>query len=336
MVQSVVSNDPSVSDYAQARTAEAETIAALARQSGAGRIVVFENGGVSAVNDRILAVSSTQLASEAGALASALSNARYGASFLQAASIALGSIADKLDRMKELAETISPATAPTSADGGATSYHDRAVLDAEFAALRSEVDQIAQSAEFDGAKILIGDGAGNPLQLTFRVGSGTASADGISVAIGSSLVADLSAGLATDNLASVAAAASAVTNVKAAIGQLDTIRGTVRGAGERISAAVDNVHGIRAGLDATRELRSRVDVTVDTVRILGEKIIDQGGVAVPDISLQLFRRMLLGGGEANSRPDENPVRRTADGAGDGATGAAGGGRVQARQSEPAE
>lgn len=336
MVQSVASNDPSVSDYAQTRTAEAETIAALARQSGAGRIVVFENGGVSAINDRILAVSSTRLASEAGALVSALSNARYGASFLQAASIALESIADKLDRMKELAETISPATAPTSADGGATSYRDRAVLDAEFAALRSQVDQIAQSAEFDGAKILTGDGAGNPLQLTFRVGSGTSSEDGISVAIGSSRVADLSAGLATDNLASVAAAASAVTNVKAAIGQLDTIRGTVRGAGVRISAAVDNANGIRAGLDATRELRARVDVTVETVRVLGEKIIDQGGVAVTDISLQLFRRMLVGGGEANSRPDESPVRATADGSGGGATGGAGGGRVQARQSEPAE
>ena len=336
MVQSVASNDPSVSDYAQARTAEAETIAALARQSGAGRIVVFENGGVSAVNDRILAISSTQLATEAGALASALSNARYGASFLQAASSALGSIADKLDRMKELAETISPAKAPTSADGGATSYHDRAVLNAEFAALRSEIDQIAQSAEFDGAKILLGDGAGKPLQLTFRVGSGTSSGDGITVAIGPSQVADLSAGLATDNLHSVAAAASTVTNVKAAIGQLDTIRGAVRGAGERISAAVDNVHGIRAALDATQKLRGHVDVTVETVRVLGEKIVEQGGVAVSDISLQLFRRILLGGGSENNRPDESPVRATADKPVGGATGAAGGGRVQARQSEPAE
>ena len=137
-------------------------------------------------------------------------------------------------------------------------------------------------------------------------------------------------------VAAVAAAASAVTNVKAAIAQLDTIRGTVRGAGVRISTAIDNAHGIQAALDATRELRGSVDVTVETVRVLGEKIIDQGGVAVPDISLQLFRRMLLGGGNEISRPDESPVRTTTGRAGDGATGAAGGGRVQARQSEPAE
>ena len=277
-----------MSAYTQARASEAEAIATLARQSGAGRIVEFESGGVSAVNDRILAVTGTGLASEASALTSALSNARYGASFLQVASTALGSIADKLDRMKELAETISSAAAPTSADGGATSYHDRAVLDAEFATLRSEVDLIGQSTKFDGAQILVGDGAGNPLQLTFRVGSGTSSDDGITVSIGPSGAADLSAGLATDNLASVAAAATAVTNVNAAIGQLDTIRGAVRRAGERISAAIDNANGIRAALDATRELRGRVDVTVDTVRVLGEKIIDQGGVAVSDISLQLL------------------------------------------------
>ena len=336
MVQSIASTDPSVSAYTHARTSEAETIATLARQSGAGRIVVFESGGVSAVNDRILAVTGTGLASEADALASALSNARYGASFLQVASQALGSIADKLDRMKELAETISPTTAPASADGGATSYHSRAVLDAEFATLRSEVDRIAQSTEFDGAKILVGDGVGNPLQLTFRVGSGTSSDDGITVSIGPSGVADLSAGLATDNLASVAAAATAVTNVNAAIGQLDTIRGTVRGAGERIAAAVDNAHGIRAALGAARELRGRVDVTVDTAKVLGEKIIDEGGVAVSDISLQLVRRLLTGGGYDDSAPDAGQVSATPDGGGDGAAGAGDGGRGQARQSEPAE
>ena len=60
-----------------------------------------------------------------------------------------------------------------------------------------------------------------------------------------------------------------------------------------------------------------------------------GGVAVPDISLQLFRRMLLGGDE-NNRPDESSVRSTADGAGNSATGSAGDTRVQARQSETAE
>jgi flagellin len=321
-----------VSAYTQARASEAEAIATLARQSGAGRIVEFESGGVSAVNDRILAVTGTGLASEA----SALSNARYGASFLQVASTALGSIADKLDRMKELAETISPAAAPTSADGGATSYHDRAVLDAEFATLRSEVDLIAQSTKFDGAQILVGDGAGNPLQLTFRVGSGTSSDDGITVSIGPSGAADLSAGLATDNLASVAAAATAVTNVNAAIGQLDTIRGAVRRAGERISAAIDNANGIRAALDATRELRGRVDVTVDTVRVLGEKIIDQGGVAVSDISLQLLRRLLLAGGNHNSATDSGETSATPDRSGDGASDAASGGHGQARQSEPAE
>ncbi len=240
MVQTVATKDTSVSTYTQTRTAEAETIATLVRQSGAGCIVVFENGGVSAVNDRILAVSNSRLASEASALASALSNARYGASLLQTVSTALESIADKLDRMQELAETISPDTAQTSADGGATSSYDRAVLNAAFAVLRSEADLIAQLAEFDGAKILVGDGAGNPLQLTFRVGSGITSDDGISVSIGSSLIADFSAGLATDSLSTAAGSATAVTNVKAAIGQLDAIQGAVRGAGVRISAAVDN------------------------------------------------------------------------------------------------
>jgi len=317
--------------YARARISGAEAIAALVRRSGAGRVVAFENGGVSAVNDRILTISGARLASEAGALASARSNARYGASLLQAAGAGLDSILDKLDRMKELAKTISPTIASTSADGGATSFRDRAVLDTEFAALRSEIDVIAQTTEFDGAKILLGDGAGNAFQLTIRVGSGTAAADGISVAIGPATTADLSAGLATGTLATIAAAASAVTNVTAAIGQLGTIRAAVRGAGERISAAIDNGLGIAAGLDQARELRGGVDVSVETVRILGEKIIDQGGVTLGDVSTQLFRRMLLTGGD-QGRPDQGPGRATSD----GTTGAAPRGGDQVRQSEPSE
>jgi flagellin len=333
MVHSVAANELSLPGYAQAPTSVAESIAALARQSGAGRIVMFENGGVSAVNDRILALSGARLAGEAGALASATSNARYGASLLQAAQGALGSIADKLDRMKELAETIAPATTPASADGGATSERDRAILGAEFSALRSEIDAIAQSTEFDGAKILLGDGAGNALQLTFRVGAGAASADGITVAIGPATTADLSAGLATDNLASGAAAASAVTNVTAAIGQLDTIQATLRGAQIRISAAVDNARSMQAALDDALGQRGGVDITVETSRIVGEKLIDQGGLALTDASLQLFRRMLLNGANETSRPDEGPAGARSDGAG---AGVGQSGRAQTRQSEPAE
>ena len=246
--------------YARELISGAQTIAALARQSGGGRIVMFENAGVSAINDRILAVSGTRLASEAGALASAMSNARYGASFLQAAKSALDSISEKLDRMKQLAETISPATTPTTADGGATS----------------------------------------------------------------------------NNLASAAAAASAVTNVKAAIGQLDSIRGAVRGAGVRISAAVDNARSMQNALDETRGRRGAVDVTVETLRVLGEKIIDQGAVAVPDVSLQLFRRILLDSGNETSRPRERPVGATSDEGGDGATGGARGGKVQSHQTGSAD
>ena len=329
MVQPIASSDSAVPAFTQVRISSAESIAALAGQSGAGRVVVFASGGVKAVNDAILAVSGAGLAGEASALASALSNARYGASFLQMASAALESIADKLARMKALAETISPTTAPNSADGAATSLYSRAVLDSEFVALRFEIDLIAQSTEFDGAKILEGDGVGNPLELTFRVGSGTSSDDGITVSIGPSGVADLSAGLANDDLTSVAAAATAITNVGAAIGQLDTIRGAVRGASQRISAAAENVNGIRAALDATAASRNRVDVTVNTAQLMGEIIIEDGGVAVPEVSMQLYRRLLLDGGNARSGPDGNQVEAAPEKQGDG-------GYRQARASEPIE
>jgi flagellin len=293
MVQQIASTEASGSALSQARTSSAASIAALARQSGAGRIVVFESGGVSAANDPILAISGAGLAGEARVLARALANGRYGASLLQAAATALETIADKLARMKALAETISPATASAAADGGATSRLGRAVLHAEFVVLRSEIDIVAQSTQFDGAEILLGDGSGNPLDLTFRVGSGTAEGDGISVSIGPSTVADLSAGLASDHLNTMDAAATAATNVAAAIGQIDTIRSAVRGAGDRIAAASGTVEAIRAALAAAGDLRARVTVSIDTAQLLGERIVDDSGLAVPEVSRHLFRRLLL-------------------------------------------
>ena len=102
MVQQIASNGAVNSALTQTRTSSAASIAALARQSGAGRVVVFESGGVTAANDPILAITGAGLAGEASALASALANGRYGASLLQAASTGLDTIADKLASISKL------------------------------------------------------------------------------------------------------------------------------------------------------------------------------------------------------------------------------------------
>ena len=82
-------------------------------------------------------------------MTAATSNARDGASLLQVADRGLGAIDDALTAMKNLATQASSTTAPLS-------RQERAILNAEFQKLRSEIDRIADKTEFNGIKVLKG------------------------------------------------------------------------------------------------------------------------------------------------------------------------------------
>jgi flagellin len=86
-------------------------------------------------------------------------NANDGISLAQTAEGALGKIGDMLQRMRELAVQSSNAT--NSAD-------DRKALQAEVSQLRDEINRVAKSTSFNGAKLLDGSFAA----ATFQVGAG--------------------------------------------------------------------------------------------------------------------------------------------------------------------
>ena len=87
----------------------------------------------------------TNRTAEIGAIVSATSNIRDGATMLQIADEGLEDIGDKLDEMKSLAVT---------AKATGLSDRDRALLNRNFAALRAEIDDIAQTTEFKGERLL--------------------------------------------------------------------------------------------------------------------------------------------------------------------------------------
>ncbi|WP_313602442.1 flagellin [Comamonas jiangduensis] len=92
-------------------------------------------------------------------LAVAARNANDGISLAQTAEGALGKVGDMLQRMRELAVQSSNAT--NSAD-------DRKALQAEVTQLTAEIDRVAKTSSFNGAKLLNGDFAG----AVFQIGAG--------------------------------------------------------------------------------------------------------------------------------------------------------------------
>ena len=139
-------------------------------------------------------------------LAVASRNANDGISLAQTAEGALGKVGDMLQRMRELAVQSGNAT---------NSKTDREALQAELKQLRDEVDRVAKTTSFNGAKLLDGSFTG----AVFQVGAN--SGDNITVGalantkvdkLGNTVYAESkTAPLTAANMSSMAAAIKSTT-----------------------------------------------------------------------------------------------------------------------------
>jgi flagellin len=334
MVETSISSNGSLVSRLDSRSASLNSIAALAAAGSGNAAIVAEHDGARAVNDRIFVAAGIGLSGEAAGLAASSASARQAASMLQVADGGLKDIGDKLAAMKALVETITTGANPV------TSSFDRAVLDRDFLDLRTTIDGIARATEFNGVKILQGDGAGGSFAVAFKVGTGQAPGDTITIAIGSALVADLSAGLATDSLATTAGAATALTNVTKAIDQLNAVRGAVAGFGEAVFIAAENASDIATGLTDFNRQRIAVDVDLDAARFLGQEIARQGGARLSGTGAELLRGVLdrldrFDRLDASGQPDDSAVDSKPSAPATGAAPAATGSSPPAEQTDNA-
>ena len=163
-------------------------------------------------------------------------NANDGISLAQTAEGALGKVGDMLQRMRDLAVQSSNAT---------NSKSDREALQAELSQLRDEVDRVAKTTTFNGAKLLDGSFTGGVFQV------GANSGDNITVgALNNTKVTELgnsiygsgaTAATATDALQTILAGGGTVAAADVTIG--------IRGAN---STAVQTVT-IKADANMTKE-----------------------------------------------------------------------------------
>lgn len=95
-------------------------------------------------------------------------NANDGISGLQVADGVLASIGDNLQRMRELA---------TQSATGTISQSDRANLALEFSQLSEEIERLSGTAEFNGVKLLQGNGNGGNTEFEIQIGADGEPAD---------------------------------------------------------------------------------------------------------------------------------------------------------------
>ena len=235
----------------------------------------------SAADDSSGLAISARMTSQIRGLETAVRNANDAISMVNTAEGALDEITEMLQRIRELA--VQSGTGTTSAD-------DRTYLDAEFNALRTEIERVASNTEWNGTTILDGTaGGGTGLSgVTFQVG-----VDGgqtMSVEFGNfgsgSGESMASLNVATVGLngttasAGIAMAASVITITDIAITAVSSQRAAFGATSNRLTHAVDNLTNVKTNAEASRSQILDTDYAAATGELARTQIIQQAGTAM--------------------------------------------------------
>lgn len=239
---------------------------------------------------------STRMTSQINGIGAAISNASDAISMVNTAEGALDEVTAMLQRMRELA---------VQAGTGTTDSSDRTYLQSEFAALRTEIDRIADNTKWNGRNILDGSAGGSAgvSGVAFGVGQDGTAAQSFSTTFGNfnNTTGSLS-GLAS-KIITGGTVASAITNASGAIGEIDTViaavssqRATFGAVSNRLTHAVDNLTNVKINSEAARSRILDTDYAAATSELSRTQIIQQAGTAMlaqanalPETVLALLR-----------------------------------------------
>ena len=231
-----------------------------------------------------------RMTSQINGLGAAITNANDAVSMISTAEGALDEVTEMLQRMREVA---------VQAGTGSMSSNDRTYLNNEFAALRSEIDRIADNTEWNGNTILNGTAGGTSASsVTFQIGVD----GGQTIAVDFGNMTDGSGGTMNGISSSVitgTTAASGQTNATSAISALDTAIEAVSnqrsafGAGSnRLEHALDNLTNVKVNAEASRSRILDTDYAESTSELARTQIIQQAGTAMLAQANQLPQTVL--------------------------------------------
>jgi flagellin len=224
----------------------------------------------------------------------AIRNAGDGISIIAIADQAIGQIGNVLGRLAELAEQSA---------NGVYGNVQRSALSNEFSALTSEIERIALTTEFNGLRLLSGNG-----QVVFQVGFkgnslSQVSYDGVEVTLGAlGLAAAGSSQVAysiigTSDLESQSASRNALDAINRAITSVNRNRGALGAAESRLEVTISNLQVARENFKAAESRIRDVDVADEAAELTRVNILQQAGASIlaqanqqPQLALQLLGR----------------------------------------------
>ncbi|MDP2270563.1 MAG: flagellin [Archangium sp.] len=208
-------------------------------------------------------------------------NAQDAQSLIQTAESNLNQTTELLTRMRELAMQ--------SASSGVGNT-ERGYIQTENTALITEIDRIANAAEYNGQALLNSAAT----SLTFQVGiRNVAANDRISVSTVDATSATLA--VSTLDFSTQAASQTALATIDTALQTISSARATFGAAGNRLTSVIQTIQGSAESLSAANSRIRDVDVAEETSKMARTQVMMQAGVSVlaqanqaPQIALKLL------------------------------------------------
>ena len=236
-----------------------------------------------------LAITS-RMTSQIKGLDTAIRNANDAISMVNTAEGALDEITNMLQRMRELA---------VQAGTGTTNSTDRTYINAEFTALRSEIDRIADNTQWNGRNILDGSAGASTGASTVAFQVGANQKQTISTTFGnfnnttgklSGLASKVITG--TTIASAINMASKSIVEIDVVIGDVSSQRATFGAVSNRLTHAVDNLTSVKTNAEASRSRILDTDYAAATSELARTQIIQQAGTAMLAQANQLPQTVL--------------------------------------------
>lgn len=195
-------------------------------------------------------------------------NAQDGISLIQVAEGATNEVSNILVRMRELS---IQAASDTIGD------KERSFIDKEVQQLRSEIDRIASTTEFNGTKLLNGSAPKLEVQVGLNNNPNedrlVIDSDQQNITVGALGIEGISTGSKVDaqsNLAKLDDALTKLNENRSALGALQN----------RLQSTINNISTYKENLDAARSRIRDTDMAAETSELTKSNILSQAGISV--------------------------------------------------------
>lgn len=219
---------------------------------------------------------SEALRSDIRALRQAVRNSNDGISLINVTEGALNETAGILIRLRELASQAATGTV------GST---ERQTIQLEFAALRSEIDRLSETTNFNGQKLVdgsLGSSVASASQILIQVGIDSSVNSRINLNESVNLTAITASGLNIDSLSltSVAGALTALDQMNTSIGVVTAGRGKVGAVQNRLVKTVSNLSIGIENLQAAESQIRDADIAHEVAQLTRNQILVQASTAM--------------------------------------------------------